>query len=48
MSLFLAKWPTSSRQAKVKELAELRLQVLVVVKMSNGCDSKKEIIRLRK
>ncbi len=26
----------------------MRLQVLVVVKMNNGCDSKKEIIRLKK
>jgi hypothetical protein len=34
--VFYAGWPTSSRQARVKELAELRLQVLVVVKTSNG------------
>jgi hypothetical protein len=27
-NLILAGWPTSSRQAMVKELAELRLQVL--------------------
>jgi hypothetical protein len=45
--VFKAGWLTSIRQARVKELAKLRLQVLVVVKMSNGCDSKKEIIRLR-
>ncbi len=29
-----------------KELAELRLQVLVVVKTSDACESKKEIMRL--
>jgi hypothetical protein len=29
------------------ELAELRLQVLVVVITSDACESKKEIIRLR-
>jgi hypothetical protein len=34
--------------SKGKELAKLRLQVLAVVETSNGCDSKKEIIRLRK
>ena len=30
-----------------KELAELRLQVLVVVITSDACESKKEIMRLR-
>ncbi len=35
------------RQARVKELAEFRLQVLVVVKMSDACESKKEIMRLK-
>jgi hypothetical protein len=40
--------PTSRRQARVKELAELRLQVLVVVITSYACESKKEIMRLRK
>ncbi len=30
-----------------KELAELRLQVLVVVKTSDACESKKEIMRLK-
>jgi hypothetical protein len=30
-----------------KELAEVRLQVLVVVKANDACESKKEIIRLR-
>jgi hypothetical protein len=39
---------TSSRQARVNELAKLRLQVLVVVKTSIACESKKEIMRLRK
>jgi hypothetical protein len=41
---------TSNRQARVNELAELRLQVLVlaVVKTSVACESKKEIMRLRK
>jgi hypothetical protein len=31
-----------------KELAKLRLQVLIVVKMSDACESKKEIMRLKK
>ncbi len=30
-----------------KKLAELRLQVLVVVKTSDACESKKKIIRLK-
>jgi hypothetical protein len=30
-----------------KELAEMRLQVLVVVITSDACESKKEILRLR-
>jgi hypothetical protein len=30
-----------------KELAELRLQVLVVVKTSDACESKKEIMILK-
>jgi hypothetical protein len=30
-----------------KELAKLRLQVLVVVKTSDACESKKEIMRLK-
>jgi hypothetical protein len=34
--------------SKVNELAELRLQVLAVVEMSVPCESKKEIMRLRK
>ncbi len=32
---------------KSKELAEMRIQVLVVVIPSDACESKKEIIRLR-
>ncbi len=33
--------------SKNKELAKLRLQVLVVVKANDACESKKEIMRLR-
>jgi hypothetical protein len=33
--------------SKSKELAEVRLQVLVVVITSDACESKKEIIRIR-
>ncbi len=33
--------------SKSNELAEMRLQVLVVVITSGACESKKEIIRLR-
>ncbi len=33
--------------SKSKELAKLRLQVLVVVKANDGCESKKEIMRFR-
>ncbi len=32
---------------RVKELAKLRLQVLVVVKTIDACESKKEIMRLK-
>jgi hypothetical protein len=45
--------PVLGRQAnlressKGKELAKLRLQVLVVVKANDACESKKEIMRLR-
>ena len=38
---------TSRSQARAKELAELRLQVLVVVITSDACESKKEIMRLK-
>ncbi len=33
--------------SKSKELAEMRLQVLVVIITSDACESKKEIMRLR-
>ncbi len=45
--------PVLGRQAnlkessKSKELAEMRLQVLVVVITSDACESKKEIMRLK-
>ncbi len=39
--------PTSRSQARAKELAELRLQVLVVVITSDACESKKEMMRLK-
>jgi hypothetical protein len=45
--VFLAVRPTSRSQARVKELVELRLQVLVVDITSDACESKKEIMRLR-
>jgi hypothetical protein len=32
---------------RVKELAELKLQVLVVFKTSDVCESKKKIMRLK-
>jgi hypothetical protein len=47
------RWPTGLDQANLKEsseskeLAEMRLQVLVVVITSDACESKKEIMRLR-
>ncbi len=47
------EWHVLGRQAnlkessKSKELAEMRLQVLVVVITSDACESKKEIMRLR-
>ncbi len=40
----LGRQATSRSQARAKELAELRLQVLVVVIASDACESKKEII----
>ncbi len=45
--MYQAVRPTSRRQARVKELAELRLQVLEVVKTSDAYESKKEIMRLK-
>jgi hypothetical protein len=35
------------KTSKGKELAKLRLQIFVVVKMSDACESKKEIMRLK-
>ncbi len=43
----LGRQATSRSQARAKELAELRLQVLVVVITSDACESKKEIVRLK-
>ncbi len=49
----LSSPPVLGRQANLKEsseskeLAEMRLQVLVVVITSDACESKKEIMRLR-
>ncbi len=44
----LGRQATSRSQARAKELAELRLQVLVVVITSDDCESKKEIMRLKR
>ncbi len=45
----LCSWPSANlkESSKSKELAEMRLQVLVVVITSDACESKKEIVRLR-
>ncbi len=43
----LGRQATSRSQARAKELAELSLQVLVVVITSDACKSKKEIMRLK-
>ncbi len=43
----LGRQANLKESSKSKELAELRLQVLVVVKMSDACESKKEIMRLK-
>jgi hypothetical protein len=43
----LGRQATSRSQARAKELAELRLQVLVVVITSDACQSKKEFMRLK-
>ncbi len=43
----LGRQANLKESSKSKELAELRLQVLVVVVTSDACESKKEIIRLR-
>jgi hypothetical protein len=43
----LGRQANLKESSKSKELAELRLQVLVVIKMSDACESKKENMRLR-
>ncbi len=43
----LGRQATSRSQARAKELAELRLQVLVVVITHDACESKKQIMRLK-
>ncbi len=43
----LGRQANLKESSKSKELAELRLQVLVVVITSDACESKKEIMRLR-
>jgi hypothetical protein len=43
----LGRQTNLKESSKSKELAELRLQVLLVVITSDACESKKEIMRLR-
>jgi hypothetical protein len=43
----LGRQANFKESSKSKELAEMRLQVLVVVITSDACESKKEIMRLR-
>jgi hypothetical protein len=43
----LGRQANLKESSKSKELAEMRLQVLVVVITSDACESKKETIRLR-
>jgi hypothetical protein len=43
----LGRQPNLKESSESKELAELRLQVLVVVIANDACESKKEIMRLR-
>ncbi len=43
----LGRQANLKESSKSKELAELRLQVLVVVKTSDACESKEEIMRLK-
>jgi hypothetical protein len=43
----LGRQASLKESSKSKELAELRLHVLVVVKANDACESKKEIMRLR-
>ncbi len=43
----LGRQANLKESSKSKELAELRLQVLVVVQTRDACESKKEIMRLK-
>ncbi len=43
----LGRQANLKESSESKELAELRLQVLVVVKTSDACESKKEVMRLK-
>jgi hypothetical protein len=43
----LGRLANLKESSKSKELAEMRLQVLVVVITSDACESKKESMRLR-
>jgi hypothetical protein len=45
--IVLGRQANLKESSESKELAELRLQVLVVVISSDACESKKEIMRLR-
>jgi hypothetical protein len=45
--LVLGRQANLRESSESKELAKLRLQVLVVVKANDACESKKEIMRLR-
>ncbi len=45
--IVLGRQANLKESSKSKELAEMRLQVLVVVITSDACESKKEIMRLR-
>jgi hypothetical protein len=46
-NIVLCRQANLKESSKSKELAKLRLQVLVVVKANDACESKKEIMRLR-
>ncbi len=43
----LGRQANLKESSESKELVELRLQVLVVIKMIDACESKKEIMRLK-
>jgi hypothetical protein len=47
ISSVLGQMANLKESSKSKELAEMRLQVLVVVVTSDACESKKEIMRLK-